>query len=150
MIKSHRFFPNRNFYKKKPYLIRKCVVGNLFFRMKLFFKSNISPDRWNTLENKTKVVIQSLSNGLSYFIFAFFETCTFGGCNMPPCTGFIVRQCKNKLFQFTKMSPPLYYQNVQVLYFENFHKKFCTVAMRNMTHTSYVVIKKWLAHCYHM
>lgn len=115
--------------------------------MKLFFKFNISPDRWNTLENKTKVVIQSLSNGLvSYFIFAFFETCTFGGCNMPPCTGFIVRirQCKKNLFKFTKMSPPLYYQNVQVLYFENFHKKFCTVAMRNITHTSYVVIKNYL------
>lgn len=47
-----------------------------------------------------------------------------------------------KNFQFTKISPPLYYQNVQVLYFKNFHKKFCTVAMRNITHTSYVVIKK--------
>lgn len=109
--------------------------------MKLFFKFNISPDRWNTLENKTKVVIQSLSNGLSYFIFAFVETCTFGGCNMPPCTGFIVRQCKKKnLFIFTKMSPPLYYQNVQVLYFENFHQKFCTVAMRNL-HTRHTLSK---------
>lgn len=49
---------------------------------------------------------------------------------------------KKNLFQFTQISPPLYYQNVQVLYFENFHKKFCTVAMRNITHTSYVVIKK--------
>lgn len=41
-----------------------------------------------------------------------------------------------------KCPVPLYYQNVQVLYFENVHKKFCTVAMRNITHTSYVVIKK--------
>lgn len=81
--------------------------------MKLFFKFNISPDRWNTLENKTKVVIQSLSkvviqslsNGLSYFIFAFFETCTFGGCNMPPCTGFIVRQCKKKTSLYLQKCP---------------------------------------------
>lgn len=49
---------------------------------------------------------------------------------------------KKKLFQFTKISPPLCYQNVQVLYYKKFHKKFCTVAMRNITHTSYVVIKK--------
>lgn len=73
--------------------------------MKLFFKFNISPNRWNTLENKTKVVIQSLSNGLSYFIFAFFETCTFGGCNMPPCTGFIVRQCKKKTSLYLQKCP---------------------------------------------
>lgn len=47
---------------------------------------------------------------------------------------------KKNLFIFTKMSPPLYYQNVQVLYFENFHQKFCTVAMRNL-HTRHTLSK---------
>lgn len=110
--------------------------------MKLFFKSNISPDRWNTLENKTKVVIQSLSNGLSYFIFAFFETCTFGGCNMPPCTGFIVRQCKKKPLYIYKNVPSIVLSKCTGTLLWKFSQKVLHGCICVILHTRHTLLSK--------
>lgn len=111
--------------------------------MKLFFKFNISPDRWNTLENETKVVIQSLSNGLSYLIFAFFETCTFGGSNMPPCTGFIVRQCKKKTLSIYKNVPSIVLSKCTLRYFtlKIFTKSFARLQCV-ILHTRHTLLSK--------
>lgn len=77
-------------YENTRVKVKVSPMGKIIFSVEIYFwKVNNSPDRWDTLI--TKVVINFLSNSLSYSVFEIFDTCRLDGCKI--ATGIIIQQC---------------------------------------------------------